>query len=140
MIMTRKKHPKSATRGTRHEGLVMSGFDRFCAEPAKRVTMAVNTHVATQIDEIGIDGFALDVLEMTMPEWVPVELQEEMKESLRGFSEWAALWIAESLTDCCRGDALATIGIPHIDNMLWTLYAKILNCARENGVSIANHR
>ena len=106
----------------------------------KVVQIPVNTHIATQIDEIGIDGFALDVLEMTTPEWVPVELQEEMKESLRGFSEWAALWIAESLTDCCRGDALATIGIPHIDNMLWTLYAKILNCARENGVSIANHR
>ena len=102
----------------------------------KVVQIPVNTHIATQIDEIGIDGFALDVLEMTTPEWVPVELQEEMKESLRGFSEWAALW----LTDCCRGDALATIGIPHIDNMLWTLYAKILNCARENGVSIANHR
>jgi len=106
----------------------------------KVVQIPVNTHIATQIDEIGIDGFALDVLEMTTPEWVPVELQEEMKESLRGYSEWAALWIAESLTDCCRGDALATIGIPHIDNMLWTLYAKILNCARENGVSIANHR
>jgi hypothetical protein len=106
----------------------------------KVVQIPVNTHIATQIDEIGIDGFALDVLEMTTPEWVPVELQEEMKESLRGFSEWAALWIAESLTDCCRGDALTTIGIPHIDNMLWTLYAKILNCARENGVSIANHR
>lgn len=106
----------------------------------KVVQIPVNTHIATQIDEIGIDGFALDVLEMTTPEWVPVELQEEMKESLRGFSEWAALWIAESLTDCCSGDALATIGIPHIDNMLWTLYAKILNCARENGVSIANHR
>lgn len=106
----------------------------------KVVQIPVNTHIATQIDEIGIDGFALDVLEMTTPEWVPVELQEEMKESLRGFSEWAALWIAESLTDCCRGYALATIGIPYIDNMLWTLYAKILNCARENGVSIANHR
>ena len=116
---------------------LMEGCSR---EPAKRVTTYVNTHKATSVDEIGIDGFALDVLEMTTPEWVPVELQEEMKESLRGFSEWAALWIAESLTDCCRGDALATIGIPHIDNMLWTLYAKILNCARENGVSIANHR
>lgn len=138
--MTRKKHSKSATRGTRQEDLVMSGFEGCCAESVNRLTMAVNTHIATEIDNIGIDDFALDVLEMTTPEWVPVELQEEMKESLRGFSEWAALWIAESLTDCCSGDALATIGIPHIDNMLWTLYAKILNCARENGVSIANHR
>ncbi len=106
----------------------------------KTVKMSVNTHKAKSVDSIDIDGFALDILEMTMPEWVPAKLQEEMKESLRGFSEWAALWIAESLTDACRGDALATTGIPHIDNMLWTLYAKILNCARQKGVKIANHR
>jgi hypothetical protein len=106
----------------------------------KTVKMSVNTHKAKSVDSIDIDGFALDILEMAMPEWVPVKLQEEMKESLRGFSEWAALWIAESLTDACRGDALATTGIPHIDNMLWTLYAKILNCARQKGVKIANHR
>lgn len=109
-------------------------------KPAKCVTTYVNTHKATSVDSIDIDGFALNILEMTMPEWVPTKLQEEMKESLRGFSEWAALWIAESLTDACRGDALATTGIPHIDNMLWTLYAKILNCARQKGVKIANHR
>ena len=108
-------------------------------KPAKCVTTYVNTHIATEVDNIGIDGFALDILETSMPEWVPTKLQEEMKESLRGFSDWAALWIAESLTDACRGDALATTGIPHIDNMLWTLYAKILNCARQKGVKIANH-
>lgn len=112
----------------------------FCdARPVKRLTVEVNTHNATQIDEIGIDSFALSVLEMTMPEWVPVELQKEMKESLRGYSEWAALWIAECLADCCHGKALATIGIPHIDNMLWTLYAKILKYARSLGVKVVNH-
>ena len=111
-----------------------------CEKPVKRVMTPVNTHRATQVDRIEIDGFALDVLEMTMPEWVPNKLQEKMKESLRGFSEWAALWIAESLTDCCRGDALATTGIKHIDDLLWRLYSEILNCARERGVMIANHR
>ena len=109
-------------------------------KPAKCVTTYVNTHKATSVDPIDIDGFALNVLESSLAEWMPAKLQEELKESLRGFSEWAALWIAESLTDCCRGDALATTGIPHIDNMLWTLYAKILNCARQKGVKIANHR
>lgn len=108
-------------------------------KPRKVVKTTVNTHIATQVDRIGIDGFALDVLEMTMPRWVPQSLQEEMKESLRGFSEWAALWIAESLTDCCRGDALATTGIKHIDDILWRLYSEILNCAREHGIRIANH-
>ena len=105
----------------------------------KIVKAAINTHIATRVDDIGIDSFAHDILVMTTPEWVPAKLQKEMMESLRGFSEWAALWIAESLADCCHGKALATIGISHIDNMLWTLYAKILNCARKQGVKIANH-
>ncbi len=135
------KPKKSATRGTRQEGIVMSGLNSksVSAESFKRVKMSVNTHIATRIDDIRIDDFALNILEITMPEWVPIALQAEIKESLRGYSEWAALWIAESLTDACRGDALATTGIPHIDNMLWTLYAKILNCARSLGISIANH-
>jgi hypothetical protein len=111
-----------------------------CSEkPVKRVMTPVNTHQATLVDRIDIDGFALKVLEMTMPEWVPQSLQKKMKESLRGFSEWAALWIAESLTDCCRGDALATTGIKHIDELLWRLYSEILNTARERGIEIANH-
>lgn len=138
--MLRKKHPKSATRGTRQEGIVMSGFDDFCADSVKRLTMEVNTHIATQIDNIEIDSFALWILEMTMPEWVPEKLQEEMKESLRGYSEWAALWVAESLTDCCRGQALGTTGIKHIDDLLWSLYAEIHTCARKKGIKIANHR
>ena len=108
-------------------------------KPATRVQTYINTHKATIVDSIDIDEFALDVMEMTMPEWVPQSLQKEMKESLRGFGEWAALWIAESLTDCCRGDALATTGIKHIDDMLWRLYSEILNTAREHGVKIANH-
>ena len=142
--MSKKKRPATYNGGNKQPDelqqfreALMEGCSR---KPANCVTTYVNTHKATSVDAIDIDGFALNILEMTMPEWVPSQLQEEMKESLRGYSEWAALWIAESLTDCCRGDALAKIGIPHIDNMLWTLYAKILNCARENGVSIANHR
>lgn len=141
--MKKKKRPATYKGSTQPDELqqlreaLMKGVGK---KPAKCVTTSVNTHKATSVDPIDIDGFALDILEMTTPEWVPAELQEEMKESLRGFSEWAALWIAESLTDCCRGEALATTGIPHIDNMLWTLYAKIFNCARSLGINIANHR
>jgi hypothetical protein len=108
-------------------------------KPRKEVQTNVNTHIATQIDPIEIDSFALDVMEMTMPEWVPKRLRKEMTESLRGFSSWAALWIAESLTDACRGYAFSTTSIAHIDDMLWRLYSKILKCAREKGVDIANH-
>lgn len=108
-------------------------------ENVEWVKTLVNTHKATLVDQIEIDQLALDVLEIFMPEWVPETLQKEMKESLCGYGEWAALWIAESLIDCCRGDALSTTGIKHIDDMLWTLYAKILNTARVNRVKIANH-
>lgn len=106
----------------------------------KIVKAAVNTHIAYHIDPIGIDDFAKNLLEDTFPIWMPKSLQMELVESLRGFDEWAALWIAESLLDCYSGQALSTTGIKHIDNMLWTLYAKILNGARSLGINIANHR
>lgn len=99
----------------------------------------VRTHRATDIDRIEIDSFALGVMRQTMPEWVPKRLRRKLEESLRGFSDGAALWIAESLSDACRGDMLATTGIVHIDNLLWQLYAEILNYARRQGVEIANH-
>ena len=123
----------------------MKNFDSFAStrgnktEPRKEVRTVVNTHIATQIDPIEIDSFALGVMEITMPTWVPKRLQKKMKESLCGYSKWAALWIAESLTDACRGRALATTGIAHIDDMLWKLYAEILKSARNQGVNIANH-
>ena len=104
-----------------------------------RVKMQVDTHIANHIDRIGIDLFAKNLMEDTFPIWMPKPLQKELVESLRGFSADAALWVAESLLDCYSGQALATTGIKHIDNMLWTLYAKILKCAREKGIKIANH-
>lgn len=109
-------------------------------KPHECVKMEINTHIANQIDRIGIDGFALSLLEDTIPEWMPKNLQMELKESLRGFTEDAALWVAESLLDCYTGQAITTVGIKHIDDMLWTLYAKIFKTAREKGVGIANHR
>lgn len=114
-------------------------IDGVSVEPRKSVKTEVNTHIANQIDRIGIDSFALSLLEETFPIWMPKGLQRELKESLRGYSEGAALWIAESLMDCYSGQALATTGIKHIDDMLWVLYSKILKIAREKGVRIANH-
>lgn len=114
-------------------------IDGVSVEPCKSVKTEVNTHIANQIDRIGIDSFALSLLEETFPIWMPKSLQRELKESLRGYSEDAALWVAESLMDCYSGQALATTGIKHIDDMLWMLYSKILNCARQHGVKIANH-
>ena len=114
-------------------------IDGVSVEPRKSVKTKVNTHIANQIDRIGIDSFALSLLEETFPIWMPKSLQRELQESLRGYSEDAALWVAESLMDCYSGQALATTGIKHIDDMLWMLYSKILKVAREKGVRIANH-
>ena len=108
-------------------------------DPETRVITHVITHNAVQVDEIGTDDFALSLLQMTLPDWMPKWLQRKLKKSLRGFTEDSALWIAESLMDCYNGYALATIGIAHIDAMLWSLYAEILQCAREKGVKLANH-
>lgn len=107
--------------------------------PRKVVLTPINTHEATKVDRIEIDWFARDLMEETFPIWMPKSLQNKLIESLRGFSEDAALWIAESLIDCYNGQSLETTGIRHIDDMLWSLYPEILNCAREMGIRIANH-
>lgn len=105
----------------------------------ERVTTPVNTHDAVAIDEIGIDGLALSLLQETLPDWMPKWFQNKLIESLRGFDEDAAIWVAEGLMDCYTGTGLSTTGIPHIDAMLWSLYAEIFQCARRNGVKLANH-
>ena len=106
---------------------------------SKIITTPVHTHDLSQQGEIKTDSFALWLLEETMPIWIPEWLQRKLKNSLRGWNEEAALWIAEGLLDCYSGQALGTTGIKHIDELLWTLYAEILTCARKKGIKIANH-
>jgi len=106
-------------------------------KPAKAVLTPVYTHDAKV--EIGTDGFALSLLEDTLPTWLPEWFQRKLKNSLRGFNEEAALWIAEGLMDCYSGQALTTTGIKHIDDLLWSLYSEILYCARQKGIKLANH-
>ena len=106
--------------------------------PIKVVRTPINTHELK--GQIETDGFALSLLEDTMPNWIPVWLQRKLKNSLRGYNEEAALWIAESLMDCYHGYALTTTGIKHIDDLLWSLYHEILFTARTEGIDIANHR
>lgn len=106
---------------------------------SKIITTPVHTHDLSQQGEIKTDGFALSLLENTMPIWIPEWLQRKLRNSLRGWNEETALWIAEGLLDCYSGQALGTTGIKHIDELLWTLYAEILTCARKKGIKIANH-
>lgn len=107
---------------------------------SKIITTPVHTHDLSQKGEIRTDGLALGLLENTMPIWIPEWLQRKLKNSLRGWNGDAALWIAEGLLDCYSGQALSTTGIKHIDELLWTLYAEILTCARKKGIKIANHK
>lgn len=106
---------------------------------SKIIKTSVYTHDLSQEGKIEADGFALSLLEATMPIWIPEWLQRKLKNSLRGWNEDAALWIAEGLLDCYSGLALGTTGIKHIDELLWALYAEILTCARKKGIMIANH-
>ena len=140
-----KKNKRPAANGSTRQPNPLKEFGAaltqgISVKPRKVVKTSVNTHIATQVDPIGIDGFARSLMEDTFPIWMPKSLQNRLVESLRGFDENAALWIAESLLDCYSGQALATIGIKHIDDMLWRLYSEILKCAREKGIKIANHR
>lgn len=133
-----KKELKNASKGQLQQFRDVL-TDGMSSKPVEMAQMSVNTHIANHIDRIGIDSFARSLMEDTFPIWMPKNLQIKLKESLRGFDSDAALWIAECLLDCYSGQALATTGIRHIDEMLWSLYSEILKCAREKGIRIANH-
>lgn len=83
------------------------------------------------------DGFALDLLNLTMPDWLHKGLRKDMVNSLRGFTEDVALVIADNLIDCWTGLGLHLTGIYHIDAMLWNFYWRILDCARRKGITLA---
>ena len=152
--MYKKLLLKSATSGTKSEDSVRLGrmqsnglrhyrkvmMNGYSDRNSRTVEIPVCTNEAQYVDPIGIDDFARNILLDTFPDWLPLTLRNELIESLRGFTPEAALWIAESLWDCYGGHALATTGIAHIDAMLWSLYAKIYNCARRKHVKIANHK
>ena len=133
-----KKELKNASKGQLQQFRDVL-TDGMSSKPVEMAQMSVNTHIANHIDRIGIDSFARSLMEDTFPIWMPKNLQIKLKESLRGFDSDAALWIAECLLDCYSGQALATTGIRHIDEMLWSLYSEIFKCAREKGIRIANH-
>ena len=80
------------------------------------------------------EWFPFELLHDSLPEWVPADLRLEMYDSLIGFNRDMAVEIADNLIDCLHGLYLHATGIQHVDNLLWQLYAKILNCANEKGV------
>ena len=85
---------------------------------------------------VGSDGFALGLLNDTMPDWLYKGLRRDMVNSLKGFTDEVALEIVDNLIDCWTGLGLYLTGIDHIDTMLWDLYWRILDCAHTKGIKI----
>ena len=83
------------------------------------------------------DKFCLSLWDVTMPEWISPELHKELVDALRGFDNEMALEIADNMVDCWSGHGLHVTGISHIDDLLWKLYGRILNCARRKGITLA---
>lgn len=123
-------------RQMEHDRLIL---ESLVFNPATSVKVKLNTHDLTQLDLLRANGLALTLLNDTFPIWMPKWLQKKLKHSLRGWSDEASFWIAESIVDCYSGGPLATTGIQHIDDLLWSLYAEILTCARNSGIRLANH-
>ena len=83
------------------------------------------------------DGFCLSLWDVTMPDWIPENLRADMVDALRGFDEDMALEIADNLIDCWTGLGLRVTGIDHVDELLGSLYVRILSYAHRNGIKLA---
>lgn len=83
------------------------------------------------------DDFAVSVLELCVPDWIPLNLYKEIIESLCGFTPEMALIIADDIVDCWSGLGLHVTGLKHVDDMLGRLYMQILDCAHRKGITLA---
>lgn len=80
------------------------------------------------------DGFALALLNYTMPDWIDPTLRFDMVDSLAGYNEDVALEIVDNLIDCWSGLGLHTTGLKYVDEILGRLYMRILTCAHNQGM------
>lgn len=85
------------------------------------------------------NGFAEGLLKDTFPWWLPDRVRCQMKDALRGLDENMALEVADDLVDCWSFGVRHYIGIWHIDNMLHSLYNKILFAASQQEVELPMH-
>lgn len=82
------------------------------------------------------DGFALGLLNDSMPDWLYKGLRKDMVNSLKGFTDEVALEIVDDLIDCWTGHGLHLTGVHHVDAILWDFYWRILDCAHTKGIKI----
>lgn len=85
------------------------------------------------------DGFAEGLLKDMFPWWLPDRLRRQMRDALRGLNENMALEVADDLVDCWTYGIRHYIGIWPIDNMLHSLYNKILFAASQQEVELPMH-
>lgn len=136
--MTRKKHPKSATRGTKSEQYVGLGQLRTAmggGSKSDELKMTIFDQRG-EMSKFAPDSFATSLLTMCVPDWIPSTLYFEITDSLRGFDSEMALVIADDIIDCWSGLGLHVTGIQHIDDLLGRLYARILMCAFKQGIHL----
>ncbi len=80
--------------------------------------------------------FCLNLLDMTMPDWMPDRLRRQARDALRGFSDEMALEITDNLVDCWTYGLRHNVGIDHVDRLLNSLYNRILYCANQKGIEL----
>ena len=83
------------------------------------------------------DGFALALLNDTIPDGINPTLRFDMVDSLAGYNEDVALEIVDNLIDCWSGLGLHTTGLKYVDELLGKLYIRILECAHRKGITLA---
>ena len=82
------------------------------------------------------DGFALGLLNDTMPDWIKPSLKLDMVEALKGYNEEVALEIVDDLIDCWTGLGLHVTGLKYVDELLGRFYTRIIRCAEKEGIKL----
>ena len=129
--MTRKKHPQTAKRGTKHEGRVVFGSE---VRPSRVHCQKMQIFHSDLNQSVEPDGFALALLNDTIPDWINPTLRFDMVDSLAGYNEDVALEIVDDLIDCLSGLGLHMTGLKYVDELLGRLYMRILTCAHNKGI------
>ena len=82
------------------------------------------------------DGFALGLLNDTMPDWIKPSLKLDMVDALRGYDENIALEIVDDLIDCWTGLGLHVTGLKYVDELLGRFYTRIIRNAEKEGIKL----
>lgn len=85
------------------------------------------------------DAFAVRLLNVTRPEWIPQRVFDLAVNVTRGLTEDMALEVADNVADAWHFGVLHYTCIPHIDTPLRSIYNKIMYAAYKNGIELPRH-